>query len=94
METVKLSSKGQVVIPKEIREAKHWLAGTTFNIVSTASGLMLMPVPLFDQTTPAQVAGCLHQPGRKMLADNEADAAVRRIAKQRDDATKSRSSAA
>jgi AbrB family looped-hinge helix DNA binding protein len=88
MESVKLSSKGQVVIPKEIREAKHWQPGTTFNIVSTAGGLMLMPVPLFEPTTNDQAAGCLHRPGRQKMAEHEADAAVRRIARERDEATK------
>lgn len=93
METVKLSSKGQVVIPKEIRDAKHWPPGTSFSILSTSAGIMLMPVPLFEPTTHEQVAGCLYQPGRGRLSDEEADAAVRRIAKERDTATKSQQSA-
>lgn len=88
METVKLSSKGQVVIPKEIREANHWQPGATFNIVATAAGLMLMPVPLFAPTTNEQVAGCLHRPGRQKLSEQDMDAAVRRVAKERDEATK------
>ena len=27
METTRLSSKGQVIIPKRLRDAHHWLAG-------------------------------------------------------------------
>lgn len=30
METVKLSTKGRLVIPKEIRKARHLAAGTEF----------------------------------------------------------------
>jgi AbrB family looped-hinge helix DNA binding protein len=88
METVKLSSKGQVVIPKEIREANHWQPGATFNIAATAAGLMLMPVPLFTPTTNEQVAGCLHRSGRKKLTEHDMDAAVRSMAKERDEASK------
>ena len=30
METTRLSSKGQVIIPKTLRDAHHWLAGQEF----------------------------------------------------------------
>ncbi len=43
--TITLSSKGQVVIPKEIRDELHWRAGTRITLVSSASGVMLKAVP-------------------------------------------------
>lgn len=43
--TVTLSSKGQVVIPKEIRDELHWDAGTQITLVSSASGVTLKAVP-------------------------------------------------
>ena len=43
--TITLSSKGQVVIPKEIRDELHWLAGTQITLVSSASGVTLKAVP-------------------------------------------------
>ena len=43
--TITLSSKGQVVIPKEIRDRLHWGAGTQITLVSSASGVMLKAVP-------------------------------------------------
>ncbi|MCK9991225.1 MAG: hypothetical protein RugAbin2_02239 [Rugosibacter sp.] len=43
--TITLSSKGQVVIPKEIRDELHWRAGTQITLVSSASGVMLKTVP-------------------------------------------------
>ena len=39
--TMTLSSKGQVVIPKEIRDEMHWVAGTKIALVSGASGVLL-----------------------------------------------------
>jgi AbrB family looped-hinge helix DNA binding protein len=43
--TITLSSKGQIVIPKEIRDQLHWDAGTRIALVSSASGLTLKAVP-------------------------------------------------
>jgi AbrB family looped-hinge helix DNA binding protein len=43
--TITLSSKGQVVIPKEIRDELHWDAGTQINLISNASGVTLKAVP-------------------------------------------------
>ena len=38
---IKLSSKGQIVIPKEIRDELHWQAGTQLTLVSSSSGVTL-----------------------------------------------------
>jgi AbrB family looped-hinge helix DNA binding protein len=43
--TITLSSKGQVVIPKEIRDELHWRAGTQITLISSASGVTLKAVP-------------------------------------------------
>ena len=43
--TITLSSKGQVVIPKEIRDELHWNAGTRITLISNASGITLKAVP-------------------------------------------------
>jgi AbrB family looped-hinge helix DNA binding protein len=39
--TLKLSSKGQIVIPKEIRDELHWQAGTQLTLISSVSGVTL-----------------------------------------------------
>jgi len=44
MQLTLLSSKGQVIIPKAIREARHWHAGTRLEVTDTAEGLLLKPV--------------------------------------------------
>ncbi len=42
--TITLSSKGQVVIPKEIRDELHWEAGTELTLIANASGVTLKAV--------------------------------------------------
>lgn len=39
--TVKISSKGQIVIPKEVRDNPHWDTGAEFILVMTEQGVML-----------------------------------------------------
>ena len=39
--TLKLSSKGQVVIPKQIREELHWQVGATLTLINNGSSITL-----------------------------------------------------
>lgn len=39
--TVKVSSKGQIVIPKEVRDDLHWGNGVELMLVMTEQGVML-----------------------------------------------------
>ena len=59
MATTKLSSKGQIIIPKALREAYNWQAGLEFAVIDTGDGILLKPTPTFAATTLEQVAGCL-----------------------------------
>ena len=43
--TVTLSTKGQVVIPKDIRDALHWEAGTELTVTPAGNGVMLKAAP-------------------------------------------------
>ena len=49
--TTKLSSKGQIVIPKSLRDARGWKAGTEFTVQETPQGLILRPKKPFAETT-------------------------------------------
>ncbi len=40
-----LSSKGQVVLPVEIRERAKWLPGLVFAVELTPEGALLIPMP-------------------------------------------------
>ena len=63
MQTVKLSTKGQFVIPNEIRKSHHLTAGTEFAISFVGNEIRLTPLPMFPETTVAEVAGLLARRG-------------------------------
>jgi AbrB family looped-hinge helix DNA binding protein len=63
MQTTRLSSKGQVIIPKAVREAHGWGEGTQFTVEDTQDGILLRPKPLFKPTTIEDVFGCLKYDG-------------------------------
>jgi AbrB family looped-hinge helix DNA binding protein len=65
-----LSSKGQVIIPKPIRNAHHWQPGQRLEVVDAGEGILLRPAETFPATTLAEVAGCLPYQGKaKTLAE-------------------------
>ena len=58
METTKLSSKGQIILPASIRAANQWQAGVEFAVESTAEGVLLRPLKPVAATTLDEVIGC------------------------------------
>ena len=58
METTKLSSKGQIIIPKSLRTSHQWQPGTEFLIEEREDGIFLRPRKPFPPTTVDQVLGC------------------------------------
>lgn len=57
MDTTKLSSKGQVILPKAVREAHNWKPGTEFVVEDSAEGVLLKPVKPIQPTRLADVIG-------------------------------------
>ncbi|MHB8414067.1 MAG: AbrB/MazE/SpoVT family DNA-binding domain-containing protein [Acidiferrobacteraceae bacterium] len=90
MDTVKVSSKGQIVIPKAIRESHHIKAGTELVISVAGDALRLTPVPAWDKTSIKEVAGILYRRGRKYLGTGNTTQALRRMIATRDKATRTR----
>lgn len=90
METVKVSSKGQIVIPKALRESRHIKTGTELTISIVGDELRLAPVPPFRKTSVKSTAGILHRPARKHLSDAETRRAIGRMIEARNKATKDR----
>lgn len=73
METTKLSSKGQIILPKSVRESHHWSAGMEFVIEDTPDGIMLRPAKSFSPTHLQDVIGCTGYTGpAKSFEDMEA----------------------
>ena len=58
METTRLSSKGQVILPKAVREARDWQPGTEFIVEEVEEGVLLRPLKPFKATTLEEVVGC------------------------------------
>jgi len=81
METTKLSSKGQVIIPKHIRESHHWDAGLELQVIEFEGGILLKPKAPFERTSINDVAGCLQfsGPGK---TDEDIQAAMKQAARK------------
>ena len=47
--TARLSTKFQISIPKEVREANRWRPGQEFAFVPRGRGVVLVPVPTLDE---------------------------------------------
>ena len=76
MEVTRLSSQGQVIIPKALRTAQHWETGQELVAIDVGDGILLKPKKPFPETILAQVAGCLKYQGNPKSLD-ELDDAIR-----------------
>lgn len=61
--TTTVSTKGQVILPKAIRDQRHWDAGTRLIVEDTEAGVLLTRAPLFPKTDPDEVFGMLSYNG-------------------------------
>jgi AbrB family looped-hinge helix DNA binding protein len=74
-QTTTVSTKGQVILPKAIRDRLKWIEGTRLTVEETEAGVLLKEAPVFEPTKPEDVAGSLRYKGRpKTIA--EMDAAI------------------
>ncbi|WP_420962749.1 AbrB/MazE/SpoVT family DNA-binding domain-containing protein [Brucella sp. IR073] len=68
-----VSTKGQVILPKAIRQRREWDAGTRLIVEDTPEGVLLKQAPAFATTHPEEVFGLLAWKGEpKSLEDMEA----------------------
>ena len=75
--TTIVSTKGQVILPKAIRQQRHWDAGTRLVVEDTPDGVLLKAAPLFPPTRPEDVFGSLAYSDRpKTLKEMEAGIAA------------------
>jgi AbrB family looped-hinge helix DNA binding protein len=72
MQKTRLSSKGQVIIPKALRSSHHWEAGQELVAVDVEDGILLKPVSPFSESSLEEVANCLSYHGKaKTLKEME-----------------------
>jgi AbrB family looped-hinge helix DNA binding protein len=69
--TTRLSTKGQLILPKAIRDARAWGPGTELEIENTKAGVLLRPKKrLFPPTKIDDVFGSLKYTGKpKTIAE-------------------------
>ena len=73
METTRLSNKGQIVIPKQVRSAHGWEPGLEFVVEDTGDGIKLKPMRPYMETEVAELLGCVCYKGpKKSLKEMEA----------------------
>jgi AbrB family looped-hinge helix DNA binding protein len=90
METVKVSSKGQILLPRTVREACSIRPGAEFVISVVGGEIHLKPAqPLIPPTTVAAGRGLLANPKRKPLGDAEIRQRIAARLQAQDAATKS-----
>lgn len=82
METTRVSSKGQVIIPKSVREARGWDAGTELIVEEHPDGVLLRSHRVFAPTRLEDIAGCLRR-GGSPKSIREMDEAVEAEARRR-----------
>ena len=84
METTRLSTKGQIVLPKGIRSSRAWGPGTEFTVEEMGEGILLRPAARFPAAGLDDVAGCLRS-GRKPKTPEQMRSAIGREAMRRHD---------
>lgn len=81
-QTTKLSTKGQIVLPKSLRASHRWKAGTEFLIQDRDGGVLLKPKTSGASRTWESIIGCIPYKGpRKSI--KEMDEAVAAEARSR-----------
>ncbi len=73
--TVTMSTKGQIVIPRELRERLGWGEGTRLEVLSQGGGVVLRPARAFPAVSVDDLVGCLPYEGPPRSVE-EMDAAV------------------
>ena len=70
-----LSTKGQVILPKAVRDHLQWGPGTRLVVEETSDGVLLREVPAFARTSVESVTGILAYAG-PVVSVEDMDAAV------------------
>jgi AbrB family looped-hinge helix DNA binding protein len=80
--TTTVSTKGQVILPKAIRDRRKWGPGTRLVIEETSDGVLLKAAPIFAPTRPEDVFGMLRYSGPAKTIE-EMDAGIEAEVKRR-----------
>jgi AbrB family looped-hinge helix DNA binding protein len=81
-DTTRLSSKGQIIIPKRLRSVYQWQPGQEFVVLETEEGILLKARRPFPTTALDEVAGSLPYQGPPKSLEEMADAIRKGVAEQ------------
>lgn len=79
MDTTRLSSKGQIILPQSVRESHHWVPGTEFIVEDTPDGVLLRPVKPFAPSRIEDAIGCTGYSGSAKSLDDMRQAIARGV---------------
>ena len=77
--TTVISTKGQVILPKSIRDQLHWEPGTRLTVENTADGVLLKSTPVFPVASVDALFGSMRHSGPALSVD-DMNAAITREA--------------
>ena len=84
METTRLSTKGQIILPKSIRVSRNWRPGTAFTVEETGDGVLLRPAARFPFASLEEVAGSLRSKRRSKTPAQMRTAVGREVLRRHD----------
>jgi AbrB family looped-hinge helix DNA binding protein len=84
MEITRLSTKGQIILPKNIRTARAWGPGTEFTVEETSDGVLLRPSKRFPETRLEDVVGCLQWKGKPKTLAQMREGIAREVKRRHD----------
>lgn len=87
VETATLSSKGQLVIPRRVRELAKLVPGDAFQVQFAKGEIHLRPLVRHTGSTVEEVAGCLAKSPSVPLTEAQTMAAIKARLKAEDAAT-------
>lgn len=68
--TTVISTKGQVILPKAIRDQLQWGAGTRLTVENTPDGVLLKSTPMFAATSVDALFGSMRHEGPALTIDD------------------------
>lgn len=90
MEKIRASSKGQMIIPRAVRQALNIRPGTELEVdlIDQRSFAVRVAPALSHKEQIARLYGCLKRPGQKPMTIEEMDAAVLKAVREDDERIK------
>lgn len=82
MNKTRLSSKGQVIIPKSLRDSRHWQVGQELEVIDTVDGVLLKPVRAVKPAALDELYGCLRYSGPARSLEDMQQAIAEGVAQQ------------